>query len=60
MSDDDLAAMCTLQDGFENRPKNTNLSYNRKAREFYDWCKEVGYPDGATVTGAKLHRFLKD
>lgn len=60
MSDDDLAALCTLQEGFVNRPKNTNLSYNRKAREFSDWCREVGYPDGATVTGAKLHRFLKD
>ncbi len=60
VSDDDLAAMCTLQEGFVNRPKNTNLSYNCKALEFYDWCIEMGYPDGATVTGSKLHWFLKD
>ncbi len=59
MSDDDIAALHTLLEGFENRPKNTNLAYNKKAVEFSKWCIEVvGYPDGATVSGSKLHCFL--
>ena len=61
MSDDDIAALITLQEGFENRPKNTNLAYDKKAAEFSKWCIDVvGYPDGATVSGSKLHRFLRD
>jgi hypothetical protein len=34
MSDDDIAALITLQEGFENRPKNTNLAYDKKQLNF--------------------------
>lgn len=60
VSEDHLAAMTTLQEGFRNRPKNTMQSYVKRAQEFCDWCTEMRYPDGITVTGAKLHQFLRE
>jgi hypothetical protein len=60
MSDDDIVALRTLQEGFESRPKNTNLAYNKKALEFIRWCDSMNYPDSSTVTGKKLHHFLKE
>ena len=61
MCDDAIAALRTVQESFENRPRNTSLAYGKKAQEFATWCTQViCYPDGATVTGDKLHRFLKE
>jgi hypothetical protein len=61
MCDDAIAALHTLQEGYANRPKNTTLTYNRRAEEFSHWCIEVmHYPDSDTVTGKKLHRFLRE
>ncbi len=61
MCDDAIAALRTLQEGYARRPKNTCLTYNRRAEEFSTWCIEVmDYPDGDTVTGKKLHRFLRE
>ncbi|KAK3364185.1 hypothetical protein B0T25DRAFT_421549, partial [Lasiosphaeria hispida] len=41
-----------------NRPKNTKKAYDRKAKEFVDWCEDRGFPDGFTVTEDELLLFL--
>jgi hypothetical protein len=43
-----------------NRPENTSKSYDPKQKEWMDWAKQVGFPDGELVTEHKLVWFLKE
>ena len=49
----------TVENSRAKRPKNTTKSYDARAREFQAWCKEKKLKGGDTVTGPKLHYFLK-
>jgi hypothetical protein len=40
------------------RPKNTNLAYKPKQKEFRKWCKTKQFRDGDTVTEEKLLLFI--
>ncbi|OJZ79825.1 hypothetical protein ASPFODRAFT_148575, partial [Aspergillus luchuensis CBS 106.47] len=43
-----------------NRPENTSKAYNPKQKEWIDWVKRIGFPDGELVTEHKLDWFLKE
>ncbi|KAL3258479.1 hypothetical protein ABHI18_006016 [Aspergillus niger] len=43
-----------------NRPENTSKAYNPKQKEWIDWVKRIGFPDGELVTEHKLVWFLKE
>jgi hypothetical protein len=49
----------TVLESNEARPRNTALSYGRKQEEFTSWMESMHFPDGITVTGAKVHSFLR-
>lgn len=44
----------------ENRPKNTNKSYNPKQQEWREFCAEKGFEDGEIVSENKAIWFLNE
>jgi hypothetical protein len=44
----------------ETRPKNTNLSYDPKQKEWRDFCAEKGFEDGELVYENKVIWFLNE
>ncbi|EGZ10648.1 hypothetical protein PHYSODRAFT_337428 [Phytophthora sojae] len=48
----------TLQKAIDSRPINTKRKYEGYQKEFAEWSQSMGFSDGVTVTGNKLHLFL--
>jgi hypothetical protein len=49
----------TLQDARSGRPQNTSKAYRSKQCEFIQWMEQQRFIDGVTVTGPKVHSFLR-
>ena len=49
----------TLVDARDARPVNTSKAYRSKQREFIHWMEQQRFVDGITVTGPKVHSFLR-
>jgi hypothetical protein len=47
------------EETLKSRAKNVTKNYDPKQREFRNWTRAEGYPDGDTVTSEKLLSFLK-
>ncbi|EGZ17260.1 hypothetical protein PHYSODRAFT_331264 [Phytophthora sojae] len=48
----------TLQKAIDSRPINTKRKYEGYQKEFVEWSQLMGFGDGVTATGSKLHLFL--
>jgi len=44
----------------QSQPKNTKKSYEKKQKEFVDWCTRSGFDDGSSVTNSKLLLFIQN
>ncbi|KAF1991500.1 hypothetical protein K402DRAFT_322682, partial [Aulographum hederae CBS 113979] len=42
------------------RPENTSKSYNPKQKEYIEWCRSNGFPDGEQLSEAKFILFFQD
>ena len=49
----------TMKEALDNRPRNTLKSYESKQKEFVAWMHSKNFLDGITITGAKVHSFLR-
>jgi hypothetical protein len=56
----DESVNTTVQETLSIRPAATTRKYQTYQKEFIEWCHTKGYRDGETVTGGKLHLFLKN
>ncbi len=50
----------TYIEALESRPQNTTITYEAKKEEFEDWMRRQNFMDGVTVTGSKIHSFLRN
>ena len=49
----------TFKDALNSHPHNTQLSFPSKQAEFKVWMLAKNFVDNITVTGEKIHSFLK-
>ena len=49
----------TFQDALDSCPHNTQISYSSKQAEFKTWKLSQSFADNITVTGEKIHSFLR-
>ena len=49
----------TFQDALHACPHNTQISYSAKQAEFKAWMPSKSFADNITVTGEKIHSFLR-
>ena len=49
----------TFQDALDSRPHNTQISYSARQAEFKAWMLSQSFADNITVTGEKIHSFLR-
>ena len=51
--------LATMREAQERRPPNTKKSYCSKQKEFVEWMRQQSFIDHITVTGPKVHSFLR-